>query len=94
MIRLIVLILFILFIVVILLPFFKTKDSKKNKDIADKIISDQSNLGHQNAFFFIIVLIILLASILWLLPKFGINFFAILQKLIPKISWLRGILPF
>ena len=30
----------------------------------------------------------------WLLPKLGVNFFALLQKIIPLLSSLRGILPF
>ena len=95
MVRLILLFTLILFAIWILRPFFKTKDSNKNKDTVDRIInSDQSNLRQSNNIFIIIITIILLALVVWLLPKLGINFFALLQKIVPLIASLKGILPF
>ena len=95
MVRLILLLILILFIVWILLPFLRTKDNTKTKDTVERILDpDRRNLRHQNTTLIIISVIILFAIVVWLLPKFGINFLALLQKIIPMISTLRGILPF
>ena len=95
MVRLILLIILILFLVWILRPFLKAKDDKKNKDTVDRILDpNQSNFRQQSTILLVFSAVILLALVLWILPKFGINFFALLQKIIPIISSLRGILPF
>ena len=95
MVRLILLIVLILFVIWILRPLLKTKDSRKTKDTVDRIInSDQSNLRQSRNIFIIITTMILLALVVWFLPKLGINFFALIQKIIPLIASLRGILPF
>ena len=79
----------------ILRPFLNTKDSNKNKDTLDKILDpDQSKFRQQNTVLVIITAVILLALFVWILPKFGINFLGLLQKIVPIISSLRGILPF
>ncbi len=76
-------------------PFLKPKDSNKNKDPVDGIPnSNRSNFRRPNTVFIIITSIIVLAVVVWLLPKLGINFLALLQKIIPTILSLRGILPF
>ena len=94
MIRLILLLILILFVAWILRPFLRTKDSNKTKDTVEKILdSDRSKFRQQNTVL-IISAVILLALIVWLLPKFGINFLGLLQKIIPIMSSLRGILPF
>ena len=94
MIRLILLLILILFLAWILLPFLRTKDSNKTKDTVESILdSDRSKFRQQNSVL-IISTVILLALIVWLLPKFGINFLGLLQKIIPIMSSLRGILPF
>ena len=91
MVRLFLLMIIILFIVWILLPFLNTK----NKDNIDRILdSDQNSFRQKNTFLMIIGAIVLLAFVFWILPKFGINLPALLQKIIPIISSLRGILPF
>ncbi len=95
MVRLILLIILILFIVWILRPFLRTGARNKNKDTVDRILGpDQSNFRQKNTVLMIITAVALLGLVVWLLPKFGINFFALLQKIIPIISSLRGILPF
>ena len=95
MVRLILLIILILFVIWILRPFLKTKDSTETKDVVDKILnSDQSRFRQPNNIFIIIIGTILIALAFWLLPKLGINFLGLLQKIIPLISSLRGILPF
>ncbi len=95
MIRLILLLILILFIAWILLPFLKTKDSNKAEDTVERIVnSDRSKFRQQNNALIIISAIILLALVVWLLPKFGINFLGLIQKVIPIISSLRGIFPF
>ena len=95
MVRLILLIIIILFVIWILRPFLKSKDSKRNRNTVDRVLhSDQNNFRHQNTILIIIAAVISLAIVVWLLPKFGINFFALFQKIIPIISFLRGILPF
>ena len=93
--RIILLLILILFLVWILRPFLRTKDSKKTKDTIERILNaDRSNFRQQNSALIIISAVILLALVIWLLPKFGINFLGLLQKIIPIMSSLRGILPF
>ena len=93
MIRLILLLILILFVAWILSPFLRTKDSNKTKDTVERILdSDRSKFRQQNTVL-IISAVILFALIVWLLPKFGINFLGLLQKIIPIMSSLRGILP-
>ena len=95
MVRLFLLMIIVLFIVWILRPFLNTKNSSKNKDNVDRILyPDQNSFRQQNNVLMIIGAIVLLALVLWILPKFGINLPALLQKIIPIISSLRGILPF
>ena len=94
MVRLILLLVLILFVAWLLRPFLRTKDSNKTKNKIDRILdSDRSNLRQKNTVL-IISAVILLALVVWLLPKFGINFLGLLQKIIPIISSLRAILPF
>ena len=94
MIRLILLLILILSVAWILRPFLRTKDSNKTKDMVERILdSDRSKFRQQNTVL-IISALILFALIVWLLPKFGINFLGLLQKIIPIMSSLRGILPF
>ena len=95
MIRLILLVILVLFVVWVLQANLRRKDNNKNKDTLDSSVnSDQTNLGPQNLIFIIITAVILLALVVWLLPKFGINIFAILQKIIPLITSMRSILSF
>ena len=95
MVRLFLLMIIILFIVWILRPFLNTKNSTKNKDNVDRILDpDKNSLRQQNTVLMIIGAIVLLALVLWILPKFGINLPALLQKIIPIVSSLRSILPF
>ena len=95
MVRLILLIILILFVIWIVRPFLKTKGSSKTKDTVNRILnSDKSNDRNPNNMILIIITIILIALAFWLLPKLGINFLALLQKIIPLVSSLRGILPF
>ena len=95
MVRLILLFILILFIAWILRPFLRTKDSNKTKNTVEKILdSDRSNFRQQNTTLIIISAIFLLALVVWLLPKFGISSLGLLQKIIPIMSSLRGILPF
>ncbi len=96
MIRLFLLIIIILSILWILRPFFlNTKNSSKNKDKLDRILDpDQNSFRQQNTVLMIVGATVLLALVFWILPKLGINLLALLQKIIPIISSLRGILPF
>ena len=95
MVRLILILVLILFIVWILRPFLKTKNgNEKNNKLEDIINSDKSTFIQPNTFFKIISVVLLFALFLWLLPKLGINFLSLFQKIVPLISTLRGILPF
>tara|TARA_B100000886_G_scaffold144462_1_gene98238 strand:- start:24 stop:311 length:288 start_codon:yes stop_codon:yes gene_type:complete len=95
MVRVILLIILILFVVWIFRPLLRTKDSKKTKKTVDRILDpDRINISQQNAVLMIITAVILLTLIIWLLPKIGISFFGLLQKIIPIITSMRGILPF
>ena len=93
--RIILLLILILFVAWILRPFLRTKDSNNTKDTVKKILdANRSNFRQQNTALLIISAVIVLALVVWLLPKFGINFLGLLQKVIPIMSSLRGILPF
>ena len=93
--RIILLLILILFVAWILRPFLRTKDSNNTKDTVKKIQdANRSNFRQQNTALLIISAVIVLALVVWLLPKFGINFLGLLQKVIPIMSSLRGILPF
>ncbi len=95
MVRIILLIILILFVIWILRPFLKTKRSSKTKDTVNRIRnSSQSNLKGPNNISIIITATTFIALAFWLLPKLGINFLALLQKIIPMVSSLRGIFPF
>ena len=95
MVRLIVFLVLILFIIWILWPFLKTKNgNEKNNSLEDIINSDKSTFRQPNTIFIIISVVLLFALFWWLLPKLGINFLSLFQKIIPLISTLRGILPF
>ena len=95
MVRLIFLIVFILIVIWLLRPFLKKKNSKKTKDAVNRILNtDQRELRQPNNFLIIIIVITLITLAFWLLPKLGINFLGLLQKIIPVVSSLRGILPF
>ena len=95
MVRLIFLIIFISFAVWLLRPLLRTKNRKKNKTSLNEILGSNKNIFmQQNTVLIIITFIIIAALVFWLLSKFGINFLALLQKIIPIISFLRGILPF
>ena len=96
MVRLFLLMIIISFIVWIIWPFLKkNKKSTKNKDNLDRVLDpDQNSFKQQNTVLMIIAPIVLLALFLWILPKFGINLPALLQKTISIVSSLRSILPF
>ena len=95
MVRLILIFVLILFIIWILRPFFKTKNgNEKNNKLEDIMNSDKGTFMQPNTFFIIISVVLLFALFLWLLPKLGINFLSLFQKIVPLISTLRGILPF
>ena len=94
MVRLFLLIIMIIFIVWILRPLFNTKD-RNNENTLDKVlVPDQNGFRQKNIVLMIVAAIVLLTLVLWILPKFGINVLALLHKIIPIISLLRGILPF
>ena len=95
MIRLILLIFLILFAAWIIRPYLRTQNGNRTKKALDRVFdSAQNNFKQQNITLIIITTVIFFAFVIWLLPKFGINFFALLQKIIPIISSLRSILPF
>ena len=95
MVRIILLIILILFVIWLLRPFLKTKRSSKTKDTLNRILnSSQSDFRRPSNIAIIITATIFIALAFLLLPKLGINFLTLLQKVIPIVSSLRGILPF
>tara|TARA_B100002019_G_scaffold219953_1_gene192639 strand:- start:371 stop:658 length:288 start_codon:yes stop_codon:yes gene_type:complete len=95
MVRLILFLVLILFIIWILRPFLKTKNGdEKNNKLENIMNSDKSTFRQPNTIFIVISVVLLFALFLWLLPKLGINFLSLFQKIVPLISTLRGILPF
>ena len=95
MVRIILLIILILFVIWLVRPFLKTKRSSKTKDTVNRILnSGQSDFRRPNNVSIIIIATIFLALAFWLLPKLGINFLALLQKITAIVASLRSILPF
>ncbi len=94
MVRLILFLVLILFVIWILRPFLKTKDGKNSHELGKILNSDRVDFGQPKTIYIIMSVAFLLALLLWLLPRFGINLLSLFQKLIPLISTLRGILPF
>ena len=95
MIRLIFLIVLTLFLIWILKPFFKKKDRDNKQDGFNSILNpEKTNFPQSSKVFIVITVLVLLALVIWILPKFGINFFALLRKIISIILSLRGSLPF
>ena len=95
MVRIILLIILILFVIWILRPFLKTKHSSKTKDTVNGILnSGQSNFRKLDKISIVIIATIFIALAVWLLPKLGINLLGLIQKILPLVSSLRGILPF
>ena len=95
MVRIVLLIILILFVIWLLRPLLKIKRSSKTKDTLNRILNlGQSDFRRRNNIFIIITATIFMALAFWLLPKLGINFLALLQKITPIVSSLRGILPF
>ena len=95
MVRFILVIILILFVVWIIQPFLRAKDNSKAENRLEGILnSNRGNFGVQNFALILISAVILLALVIWILPRFGINFLGLLQKIFPIISSLRGILPF
>ena len=95
MVRFFLLMVIILFVVWIVRPLLNTKNSTKDKDNLDRILDhDRNSFRQQNTLLMIIAATVLLVSVLWILPKFGINLPVFLQKIIPLVSSLRSIIPF
>ena len=95
MVRIILLIILILFVIWLVRPFLKTKRSSKTKDTVNRILNSvQSDFRRPNNVSIIITATIFLALAFWLLPKLGINFLALLQKITAIVASLRSILPF
>ena len=86
----------VLFLLVIwMLQLFLNKKTPKDKDLVEQILDpNQVNLRQPNISLLIITVLIILGLGMYILPKIGINFFSIVQKLVPLISSLRSILPF
>ena len=92
--RLFLLALLILFFLWIVGSLFKIKTHDKNKSSFEKINNrNKSRFLQPNTILIIITGIILLALIVLLLPKFGINLWVLVQKLVLLISSLKGSLP-
>ena len=95
MVRLILFLVLIIFIIWILRPFLKTKNEHERKNKLEQMMNtDKSNFSQPNTTFIIISVVLLSALFLWVLPKLGINLLSLLQKIVPLLSTLRGILPF
>ena len=95
MVRVLILIVLILFVIWVCWPFLKTKKQNNIEGTPDKVQNPtQNNFRKPNPKFIATALVILLAIIILLLPKFGINLYALLLKMVPFISSLRGIVHF
>ena len=93
--RLFLIILIVGFVLWLFAPLLKNRKSRDETGSLDQILQPKtvSFLGN-NIFFSIILGGIFLAVAFWLLPKLGVNTVGLLQKILPLISSLRGILPF
>ena len=93
--RLILIILIVGFVLWLFAPLLKNRKRQDETSSLDQILQPKtvSFLGN-NIFFSIILGGIFLAVAFWLLPKLGVNTVGLLQKILPLISSLRGVLPF
>ena len=79
----------------ILRPFLTKKNNNKANDTENGNLNlNQSDYKLQKNTYMMILTLILILLAFFLLPKFGINYLALLQKIISTVSSLRGILPY
>ena len=95
MIRLILILGFVLFVIWLTKPYLKRNNRDDNQYSFEKLLrSDNRKFKNARILIFALFTLTLIVVFLWFLPKFGSSFFSLLQKFIPLISTLRGILPF
>ena len=93
--RLILIILIVGFVLWLFSPLLKNRKSLDKTSSLNQILQPKTGsfLGN-NLLITIILTGIFLVGAFWFLPKLGINTVGLLQKILPLISSLRGVLPF
>ncbi|MDC3067844.1 hypothetical protein OA005_01115 [Paracoccaceae bacterium] len=95
MIRILIFLVVVLFLAWALHPFIKKRIVKKEDKELKRIIEANKIRGFKMNTITLIFLVILLIFVVAIaLPKLGINFLTLFQKIIPIMSVLRGVLPF
>lgn len=93
--RLILIVLIVAFVLWLFAPLLKNRKSQDETNSLDQILQPKTgNFLGNNLLITIILAGIFLVVAFWFLPKIGVNTVGLLQKIIPLISSLRGILPF
>ena len=93
--RLILIVLIVGFVLWLFSPLLKNRKGHDETSSLDQILKANKGKFLGNNILPIIILAgIIMAVAFWFLPRLGINTVGLLQKLLPLISSLRGILPF
>ena len=93
--RLILVILIVGFILWLFAPLLKNRKNQDETSSLDQILQPKKGrfLGN-NLLLITILTVIFLVVAFWLLPRLGVNTVGLLQRILPLITSLRGILPF
>ncbi len=93
--RLILVILIVGFVLWLFAPLLKNRKNRDETSSLDQILQHKKSsfLGN-NLLLIIMSAVIILVLAFWFLPRLGINTVGLLQKILPLITSLRGLLPF
>ena len=93
--RLILIVLIVGFVLWLFAPLLKNRKSQDENSSLDQILQAKKGrfLGN-NLLLIIILTVMILVVVFWFLPRLGVNTVGLLQRILPLITSLRGILPF
>ena len=93
--RLILVILIVGFVLWLFVPLLKNRKNQDENSSLDQILQPKKGrfLGN-NLLLIIILTVMILVVVFWFLPRLGVNTVGLLQRILPLITSLRGILPF
>ena len=93
--RLILVILIVGFVLWLFAPLLKNRKKQDENSSLDQILQPKKGRFFGNNLLLITVLtVIILVVAFWFLPRLGVNTVGLLQRILPLITSLRGILPF
>ena len=93
--RLILIVLIVGFVLWLFAPLLKNRKNQDENSSLDQILQPKKGRFLGNNLLLITVLtVIILVVAFWFLPRLGVNTVGLLQRILPLITSLRGILPF